>query len=355
MWRRSALTVTVDTVPPAAPTITSFSPDSGGVGDDITNATVLTLTGAAAVGSTVEIFDGATELGTTTTNGSGAWSYTTATLGDGNHSFTAKAMDAAGNVSVASTAMAVTVDTVAPAAPVIANDLVNGSNVTFTGSAEANSTVTVYDGQTALGSTTANGNGAWSYTTSPGTLANGAQTFTVTAMDAAGNTSPASNSVGLPTTVIQVDGSTSLTQIGNQFYLYNSGGSGPALKYSGADVVAGQFGSWTPFGAVQTASGYDVAWKIPGANTYTVWSTDSNGNFISALVNTVPGTNTALEALETTFGQDLNGDGIIGVLVPTPTISSFSPDSGVVGDDITDATILTVTGVARRQGTGHGV
>ena len=311
----------------------------------------LTLTGAAAAGSTVEIFDGATELGTTTTNGSGAWSYTTATLGDGSHSFTAKAMDAAGNVSVASTAMAVTVDTVAPAAPVIANDSVNGSNVTFTGSAEANSTVTVYDGQTALGSTTANGNGAWSYTTSPGTLTNGAQTFTATATDAAGNTSPASNSVGLPTTVIQVDGSTSLTQIGNQFYLYNSGGSGPALKYSGADVVAGQFGSWTPFGAVQTASGYDVAWKIPGANTYTVWSTDSNGNFISALVNTVPGTNTALEALETTFGQDLNGDGIMGVPAPTPTISSFSPDSGVVGDDITNATILTLTGAAAANST----
>ena len=82
----AALTVTVDTVAPAAPTLTSFSPDSGVVGDGITNATVLTLTGAAAAGSTVEVFDGTTELGTTTTNGSGAWSYTTATLGNGGHS-----------------------------------------------------------------------------------------------------------------------------------------------------------------------------------------------------------------------------------------------------------------------------
>ena len=197
---------------------------------------------------------------------------------------------------------------------------VNGSNVTFTGTAEANSKVTVYDGQTALGSTTANGSGAWSYTTGPGTLTDGAQAFSATATDAAGNVSAASNSIGLPTTVIQVDGSTSLTEIANQFYLYNNSGSGPALKSNGSNFVAGQFGSWTPIGAVQTASGYDVAWKIPGANTYTVWSTDSNGNYTSTLVNTVPGTNPVLEALETTFGQDLNGDGIIGVPGPTPTI-----------------------------------
>ena len=33
-------------------------------------------------------------------------------------------------------------------------------------------------------------------------------------------------------------------------------------------VVAGEFGGWTPIGAVQTASGYDVAWELPGANEY---------------------------------------------------------------------------------------
>ena len=38
---------------------------------------------------------------------------------------------------------------------------------------------------------------------------------------------------------------------------------------------------WVPIGAVQTASGYDVAWELPGANEYTVWSTDSNGNYIA--------------------------------------------------------------------------
>ena len=46
-------------------------------------------------------------------------------------------------------------------------------------------------------------------------------------------------------------------------------------------VTAGEFGAWVPIGAVQTASGYDVAWEIPGANEYTVWSTDSSGNYIA--------------------------------------------------------------------------
>ena len=50
------------------------------------------------------------------------------------------------------------------------------------------------------------------------------------------------------------------------------------LKYEGADVVAGEFGGWVPIGAVQTTTGYDVAWELPGTNEYTVWTTDSNGN-----------------------------------------------------------------------------
>ena len=120
-------------------------------------------------------------------------------------------------------------------------------------------------------------------------------------------------------TVIQTDsssfGSTSLTEVGNQYYLYNSSGSGPELKQGGADVVAGEFGGWVPIGAVQTASGYNVAWEIPGANEYTVWTTDSNGNFLS-YIGIVSGTSTALESFAPIFGQDLNGGGVTG----TPTV-----------------------------------
>ena len=72
------------------------------------------MTGTAAANSTVRVYDGATLLGTVTANGSGAWSFTTAALADGAHSFTATATDAAGNTSAASTALSVTIDTAAP-------------------------------------------------------------------------------------------------------------------------------------------------------------------------------------------------------------------------------------------------
>ena len=53
--------------------------------------------------------------------------------------------------------------------------------------------------------------------------------------------------------------STSLTAVANKFYLYDTTGTGPTLKYGGVDVVGGEFGTWAPIGAVQTANGYDVA------------------------------------------------------------------------------------------------
>ena len=68
----------------------------------------------------------------------------------------------------------------------------------------------------------------------------------------------------------------------------------------------------TPIGAVQTAGGYDVAWKNTATGLYTVWMTDSNGNFLSQSIGGVSGTSTVLEQYETIFNQDLNGDGRSG-------------------------------------------
>ena len=97
----------------------------------------------------------------------------------------------------------------------------------LTGTAEANSTVTVFDGATLLGTATADSTGAWSYTTSP--LQNGPHAFTATATDAAGNTSPVSPLYDpiVGGTAIEANGSTTLTQVGNQFYLDNSVGAVP--------------------------------------------------------------------------------------------------------------------------------
>ena len=130
--------------------------------------------------------------------------------------------------------------------------------------------------------------------------------------------------IGVPTTVIETYGSTALAQVGsNYFFNPVGGGTGPELKYGGTPVTAGEFGSWTFIGAEQIAGGgYDVALHLPGSDQYTVWGTDNSGNVISnAAGGIVSGTSSALESLEPTFHQDLNGDGTIGV--PTTVIETY--------------------------------
>ena len=97
----------------------------------------------------------------------------------------------------------VLVDALAPDAPSVP-DLDSGSDTgssstdnitkdttpTFTGTAEANSTVKLYDGAVKIGETTANGSGNWTITSS--TLSEGTYSITAKVTDAMGNESVAS-------------------------------------------------------------------------------------------------------------------------------------------------------------------
>jgi 20S proteasome alpha/beta subunit len=136
--------------------------------------------------------------------------------------------------------------------------------------------------------------------------------------------------IGLPTlpkTVIEAFGSTSLVEVGSNYFLFSiSSGTGPEMQNAGTGVVAGQSGGWTPIGAEQTATGYEVAWKVTGADQYSVWNTDSNGNYISNMIGVVSGSSSVLQSLEPSFHQDLNGDGVIGP-TPSATVANYSATS----------------------------
>src|SRR5205807_2648843 len=115
-------------------------------------------------------------------------------------------------------------------------------------------------------------------------------------------------------TVIEANGSTSLVEVGNNYFLCAVGGStGLTLKLGDASVVAGQLDGWGPIGAEPTAGGYEVALKKTGVDQSTVWNTDSNGDALSRPIGFVSGTSPALAALEPSFQQDLNGDGTTGL------------------------------------------
>ena len=182
------------------PTITPVSPDTGATGDDITDANILTLEGIAEVGDTVQVYDGTTLLGAASVNASGDWSFTTPLLADGINVFVATDTNSGGEVSEASSALSVTVQATAPAAPTIAtvsgygaiaNGGMNADNVlTLSGTGEANSTVTIDDGAVFLGTAYVNRNGAWSFTT--GQLGEGSQSFSAIDTDIAGNVSQTS-------------------------------------------------------------------------------------------------------------------------------------------------------------------
>jgi hypothetical protein len=106
-------TVKIDTTAPATPAITAISNDSGTVGDRVTNVAGQTLSGTAEPGATVTVSRGATTYPSVVAAANGTYSVPV-TLVAGANSFTAVAVDAAGNASSASAGFAVTLDSVLP-------------------------------------------------------------------------------------------------------------------------------------------------------------------------------------------------------------------------------------------------
>jgi hypothetical protein len=181
---------TIDTEPPVTPVITSPP------GPLTINTTAPMIGGDAEANSEIEVFDGAVSLGTTTTDGNGHWNFTlTAAFDDGEHLITAISTDVEGNASASSDARSITVDTLAPAAPAIttpaADFVTNNQTPTLAGTAEADTTIVIYDGLNPIGQAAADENGAWTFTPSS-PLNQADHVITAWATDAAGNQGAAS-------------------------------------------------------------------------------------------------------------------------------------------------------------------
>ena len=191
----AALAVRIDTTAPTAPTMARrrrTAPTAS-----------LNLTGTAEANSVVKVFDGTTEIGTATANGSGVWGYTTGTLATGSHNLTARATDAAGNTGAASAVVTASTGTGTSPPPTYrqlrrsrrsrttaasrGDGITNDSTLTLTGTAAANSTVKVFDGGPRSGPRSANGSGTWNYTTTA--LADGNHSLTANVTNAYGSTS----------------------------------------------------------------------------------------------------------------------------------------------------------------------
>ena len=155
--------------------------------------------------------------------------------------------------------------------------------------------------------------------------------------------------IGVTSTLIESDGTTSLVAVADQYALEDSHGNGPHISLNGAPVVVGQLSPWSPVAAVQTSTGYDVAWQ--DGNSFIIWNTDSNANVLS-ISGVLSGTSTALENYETIFNHDLNGDGIIGIPPGGGATAATTANTAALHSDNFDFR-QDLSGI-RRNGTSDG-
>ncbi|MBF0123757.1 MAG: VCBS repeat-containing protein [Magnetococcales bacterium] len=225
----SVLVIDVDSSAPPAPTGLDLAASSDGGpsdGDNITNVTEnLAISGRGEAGSAVILFvdknkNSKLDSGEIRASGAivvdeeGNWSGVLATLADGTHTVVASQSDVAGNVSKASAALMITIDTVAPATPTkldLAAEDDSGSNksdnittrtsdLTFSGSGEKGLRVYLFEGEAtgidgALATATVASSGQW--TADIAELAVGKHAIRAVQSDLAGNLSPASTALEL--------------------------------------------------------------------------------------------------------------------------------------------------------------
>ncbi|MDV6557304.1 BapA prefix-like domain-containing protein [Pseudomonas aeruginosa] len=277
--------VTVDAIAPPAPVI---DPSNGVV-----------ISGTAEAGATVILTDGnGNPIGQVTADGSGNWAFTPATPLANGTVINALAQDAAGNNSSPTSA---TVDSLAPAAPVI--DPSNGSVIA--GTAEAGATVILTDGNgNPIGQVTADGSGNWSFT--PGTPLSNGTVVNAVAQDAAGNTSgPASttvDSVAPATPVLDPSNGTVIsgTAEAGATVILTDGGGNPI-----GQATADGSGNWS----------FTPGTPLTNGTVINAVAQDAAGNTSGPVSTTVDAVAPATPVIDPSNGVELSGTAEPGVRV----------------------------------------
>jgi hypothetical protein len=188
------------------------SSDTGTIGDNITSNVLATFTGSGAEsGADIDLYVGDRLAGTGHADDGGHWTINGVLLGT-NGTYTLKAVqyDDAHNASAPSQALTVTVAGSTAAATALAagedtglsasDNITNHAAPVLTGTVAAGTKVTVWDGSTTLGSTTAGSDGVWHFQPQ-WNLANGQHTITLELKDTGANVTPRDLSVPFTFTV----------------------------------------------------------------------------------------------------------------------------------------------------------
>uniref|UniRef100_UPI001BFC8773 MBG domain-containing protein n=1 Tax=Echinicola shivajiensis TaxID=1035916 RepID=UPI001BFC8773 len=218
------------------------------------------------------------------------------------------------------------------------DNITNDLTPTFSGTALANSTVTVISSKDgSLGTTTANGSGNWTFTA--GSVSTGRHTITATQADLAGNNSPASSGLSVtfdvnPPSLILKSGSTNRT--------LNQDGISPPLSISELLLIA-IFDDYTPQGNIQSSLSKSVFnCSDVGTNSVTVTVTDLAGNakIGNANVNIVDATKPTIQAKSTIT---LNVDSFGTVDLNVGMIDEGSTDNCGISSQVLSQTLFDRT------------
>lgn len=273
-----AVGLTIDQTAPTAPSISV--PTDGSSTSDPTP----TISGSAEPNAIVSIYRDGVLTGTVNADSDGSWAFTPGvSLADETYAFTARAADAAGNTSADSDTVDVAIDTTAPSAPVVSTpadgSVTADTTPTISGTAEANSTVSVSIDGGSANDVLANGTGVWSYTpTTP--LTQGAHTVSATATDAADNVSATSASNGFT-----VDTTAPSLAITSPAASQTIADDTPSVTFTTNDATAITVECSVDAGAYAScASPFTTAPLRDGSHTVSVRATDAAGNTTQASV-----------------------------------------------------------------------
>src|SRR5262249_2391062 len=125
-----------------------------------------TVSGRSVAGGAVEIYEGATLVGTATANGNGNWTTTLGVLALGSHTLTARVQDPSSGFWSSNASFSVTVKPDAPVISVVSTPgpTTTSTPVTVSGTGVAGYSVKVYDGSTLKATVTVGSGGTWSAT-----------------------------------------------------------------------------------------------------------------------------------------------------------------------------------------------
>ena len=373
------LTITIDTVAPAAPgepDMTSATDSGLSQIDNITNNTKPTFTGTGDVGNYVQLLVGGVLNGAGWVNASGVYTIALVTAAtDGVHTITARQQDLAGNNGPESSALSFTIDTIAPtstSAPDVAaasdsgssdtDNITNDNTPTLVGTAEPNAKVELFRNASPLGTVYADGTGAYTYDFAA-PLADGTYSITARQTDVAGNVGPMSTALTLlidtvapvstPTPDLDAASDTGRSQTDNITYDSTPTFTGVVESLAKIEIFANGVSTGSMTAAVNGEYAYTVGTPMAdGVYAITGQQTDLAGNVgpvsvplsvtIDLIAPAAPSTPDLTDASDTGYA---NNDNLTRIYTPTLT-GTGEPNSIVdilsagtsIGSGVTDAT-----------------